>query len=159
MEYTAIGKIIKMTGGLYTVRLHSAGQTPAGPLAGQTVECRARGGFRHAGLRPLVGDNAEVSYSDSSVEQTPDGIRPSADRTGLVLSDILPRRNSLIRPPLANLDMMLVVTAAAAPAPDLPTLDKLFCILEHNRIAPVFVVGKRELDPARAAVQIGRAHV
>ncbi|UKI12123.1 MAG: hypothetical protein L6V84_04940 [Oscillospiraceae bacterium] len=73
--------------------------------------------FRHAGLRPLVGDNAEVSYSDSSVEQTPDGIRPSADRTGLVLSDILPRRNSLIRPPLANLDMMLVVTAAAAPAP------------------------------------------
>ena len=75
MEYTAIGKIIKMTGGLYTVRLHSAGQTPAGPLAGQTVECRARGGFRHAGLRPLVGDNAEVSYSDSSVEQTPDGIR------------------------------------------------------------------------------------
>lgn len=150
MEYTAIGKIIKMTGGLYTVRLHSAGQTPAGPLAGQTVECRARGGFRHAGLRPLVGDNAEVSYSDSSVEQTPDGIRPSADRTGLVLSDILPRRNSLIRPPLANLDMMLVVTAAAAPAPDLPTLDKLFGILEHNRIAPVFVVGKRELDPARA---------
>ena len=78
MEYTAIGKIIKMTGGLYTVRLHSAGQTPAGPLAGQTVECRARGGFRHAGLRPLVGDNAEVSYSDSSVEQTPDGIRPTA---------------------------------------------------------------------------------
>ena len=84
------------------------------------------------------------------MEQTPDGIRPSADRTGLVLSDILPRRNSLIRPPLANLDMMLVVTAAAAPAPDLPTLDKLFCILEHNRIAPVFVVGKRELDPGRA---------
>ncbi len=151
MEYTDIGKIIKMTGGLYTVRLHTADGNPAaGPLAGQTVECRARGGFRHAGLRPLVGDDAEVRYGDSSVEQTPDGVRPSTDRTGLVLADILPRRNSLIRPPLANLDMMLVVTAAAAPAPDLPTLDKLLCILEHNRIAPVFVVGKQELDPARA---------
>ncbi len=150
MEYTDSGKIIKMTGGLYTVQLHAAGSSP-GPLAGQIVECRARGGFRHAGLRPLVGDEAEVSYGESSLERTADGVRPSADRTGLVLSDILPRRNSLIRPPLANLDLMLVVTAAAEPAPDLPTLDKLLCILEHNRIAPVFVVGKCDLDRARAA--------
>ncbi len=146
MNYTSPGKLIKMTGGLYTVRLHGGDS----PLSGQTVECRARGSFRHAGLRPLVGDEVEVSYTDSSFCATPDGIRPGADRTGLVLSDILPRRNSLIRPPLANLDRMLVVTAAAAPAPDLPTLDKLLCILEHNRIEPTVVVGKAELDPDRA---------
>lgn len=147
MEYISSGKLITMTGGLYTVRLH-AGE--ASPLAGQTVECRAKGSLRHAGLRPLVGDEVEVTYDDSSLCETTDGIRPSADRTGLVLSDIRPRRNSLIRPPLANLDMMLVVTAAAAPAPDLPTLDKLLCILEQDRIQPVVVVGKSELDPARA---------
>lgn len=148
MEYTSIGTLITMTGGLYTVKLHEKGNAP---LAGQTVECRARGGFRHAGLRPLVGDEVEVTYSDSSLSRTPDGVRPSADRTGLVLTDILPRRNSLIRPPLANLDMMLVVTASAAPAPDLPTLDKLLCILEHDHIEPIVVIGKTELDPARAA--------
>lgn len=146
MEYISRGKLIKMTGGLYTVSLRDGPH----PLSGQTVECRARGGFRHTGVRPLVGDEVEVTYSDSSIRRTPEGDRPCADRTGLVLSDVLPRRNSLIRPPLANVDRMLVVVAAAAPAPDLPTLDKLLCILEHNGIAPVVVIGKSELDPARA---------
>ena len=148
MEYTAIGKIIKMTGGLIQCACIVPGR-PRQVLAGQTVECRARGGFRHAGLRPLVGDNAEVSYRTAPWEQTPDGIRPSADRTGLVLSDILPRRNSLIRPPLANLDMTLVVTAAA-PAPDLPTLDKLFCIPGAQPDCACFRGRQRELDPGRA---------
>ena len=151
MEYTDIGKIIKMTGGLYTVRLRPAtAGSSSGPLAGQTIECRARGHFRHAGLRPLVGDTVEVRYGNPSDTATRDGSLPADSRTGCVLSDILPRRNCLIRPPLANLDMMLVAAASAAPAPDVPTLDKLLCILEHTRIEPVFVVGKCELDPARA---------
>ena len=151
MEYTDIGKIIKMTGGLYTVRLQPAtAGSSSGPLAGQTVGCRARGNFRHAGLRPLVGDTVEVRYGEPSDTAARNDILPADARAGCVLSDILPRRNCLIRPPLANLDMMLVVTASAAPAPDLPTLDKLLCILEHARIEPVFVVGKCELDPARA---------
>lgn len=151
MEYTDLGKIIKITGGLYTVRLHPAtAGMPSGPLAGQTIECRARGHFRHAGLRPLVGDAVEVRYGEPSDFTARNGILPADARTGCVLSDILPRRNCLIRPPLANLDMMLVVTASAAPTPDIPTLDKLLCILEHTHIEPVFVVGKCELDPARA---------
>ena len=67
-----------------------------------------------------------------------------------MIDDILPRKNSLIRPPLANLDTMLVVIAAASPDPDIPTVDKLLSILEFNGIEPIIVVGKSELSPKRA---------
>ncbi len=155
MTYTQQGRLIKMTGGLYTVRLDSLPakeDKTASPLAGRMVECRARGQFRHAHITPLVGDRVEVQYDDTSFVVDREGaIHPSADRTGLVLADILPRQNSLIRPPLANVDIMLVVVAAASPDPDIPTIDKLLSILEFNHIEPVMVVGKCELNPTRAA--------
>ncbi len=176
MTYTQTGRLVKMTGGLYTVRLDSptpdapsplsgapeyplAGApeyplsgVPEYPLAGALVECRARGQFRHARITPLVGDRVTVQYDHTSYERCEDGTAvPSADRTGLMIVDILPRKNCLIRPPLANVDTMLCVVAAASPDPDIPTIDKLLCILEFNRIEPVMVVGKCELDPARAA--------
>ena len=148
MTYTQSGRIIKMTGGLYTVRLDSG--VFGSPLAGQTVECRARGTFRHEHTTPLVGDLVSVQYDDSSFNETEDGVLPSADRTGLVIDDILPRKNSLIRPPLANLDIVLVIIAAASPDPDIPTIDKLLTILEFNAIEPVIIIGKSELKPKRA---------
>ena len=148
MTYTQTGRIIKMTGGLYTVRLDSG--VPGSPLAGQTVECRARGNFRHEHTTPLVGDLVTVQYDDSSFAEADGRAIPSADRTGLVIDDILPRKNSLIRPPLANVEVMLVVIAAASPDPDIPTIDKLLTILEFNRIEPVIVIGKSELKPKRA---------
>ena len=148
MTYTQTGRIIKMTGGLYTVRLDRG--IPDSPLTGQTVECRARGNFRHEQMTPLVGDLVAVQYDDTSFTVSGGIATPSADRTGLVIDDILPRKNSLIRPPLANLDMMLVVIAAASPDPDIPTVDKLLSILEFNHIEPVIIVGKSELSPKRA---------
>ncbi len=148
MTYTQTGRIIKMTGGLYTVRLDTG--ISDSPLTGQTVECRARGTFRHEQMTPLVGDLVAVQYDDTSFTVSGGIATPSADRTGLVIDDILPRKNSLIRPPLANLDVMLVVIAAASPDPDIPTVDKLLSILEFNRIEPVIIVGKSELSPKRA---------
>lgn len=148
MTYTQTGRIIKMTGGLYTVRLDSGASHS--PLTGQTVECRARGNFRHEHTTPLVGDLVSVQYDDSSFAEADGKIIPSADRTGLVIDDILPRKNSLIRPPLANLDVMLVVIAAASPDPDIPTIDKLLTILEFNSIEPIIVIGKSELKPKRS---------
>ena len=150
MTYTQTGRIVKMTGGLYTVRLDApSGATD--PLAGQTVECRARGNFRHEHTTPLVGDLVVVQYDDTSVTVGEDGYAlPAADRTGLVIDEILPRKNSLIRPPLANLDVVLVVIAAASPDPDIPTVDKLLTILEYHGIEPVMVIGKSELKPRRA---------
>ena len=149
MDYKQNGHIIKMTGGLYTVQLEEA-LLPDGtpyPLSGQQVECRARGNFRHGGLSPLVGDHVVLQYDHTSYALAPDGRAiPSTDRTGLMIAQILPRKNALIRPPLANLDEMLVVFAAASPMPDIPTIDKLLCILAYNHITPVIVIGKCELD-------------
>ena len=148
-SYGQEGRIIRVVGGLYTVALD--GGVEGSPLSGQTVECRARGNFRHEGMTPLVGDLVTVSYDDGSFDVGEDGVAtPRADATGMMLASIAPRRNSLIRPPLANVDLMLVVLASAAPAPDTATIDKLLCILEYNRIEPVLVIGKSELDPDRA---------
>ena len=133
MTYTQTGRIIKMTGGLYTVRLD--GGCTDSPLTGQTVECRARGNFRHEQMTPLVGDLVAVQYDDTSFTRADGVATPSADRTGLVIDDILPRKNSLIRPPLANLDTMLVVIAAASPDPDIPTVDKLLKADGCRRVA------------------------
>ncbi len=152
MTYTATGRIIKMTGGLYTVRLDPPAKEHATPLSGHTVECRARGQFRHARTTPLVGDRVTVQYDHTSYVTAADGtVAPSADRSGLMLADIAPRQNSLIRPPLANVDIMLTVVAAAAPDPDIPTVDKLLSILEFHHIEPVMIIGKCELNPTRAA--------
>lgn len=154
MTYTQSGRIIKMTGGLYTVRLDAAAPSASVadvPLAGHTVDCRARGSFRHEHMTPLVGDLVIVQYDDSSYAVEAGETIPSEDGTGIMISEILPRRNSLIRPPLSNVDVMLVVIAAASPDPDIPTVDKLLSILEHNGIEPVIVIGKCELKPKRAA--------
>lgn len=148
MTYTQTGRIIKMTGGLYTVRLD--GGISDSPLTGQTVDCRARGNFRHEHTTPLVGDLVTVQYDDSSYADEKGKIMPDADGTGIMIAEILPRRNSLIRPPLANVDVMLVVIAAASPDPDIPTMDKLLTILEFNRIEPVIIIGKSELKPKRS---------
>ena len=148
MTYTQTGRIIKMTGGLYTVRLD--GGISDSPLTGQTVDCRARGNFRHEHTTPLVGDLVTVQYDDSSYASDEGKILPSEDGTGIMIAEILPRRNSLIRPPLANVDVMLVVIAAASPDPDIPTIDKLLTILEFNRIEPVIIIGKSELKPKRS---------
>jgi len=134
MEYKANGKITALVGGLYTVAL-DAGDTP---LSGQNVNCRARGAFRHSGESPLVGDTVSVIWNDSG------------DSSGIAIDAIIDRKNSLIRPPLANLDMLFVTLSAAKPEPSLFTADKLISICEFNGIEPCIVIGKCELDTARA---------
>lgn len=137
MKNQVKGKIMKGVGGLYTVRILSEDS----PLLGQSVRCRARGAFRHNHETPLPGDTVIIS-NDIQTE--------NAEVTNFVIDEICERRNSLIRPPLANLDYLFVTMAAASPAPILPTVDKLICIAEHNRIEPVVVITKCELDTAKA---------
>ena len=123
MKHTNLGRIIKGVGGLYQVVL---------PDRDTPVACRAKGAFRHENLTPLVGDLV-------SLEMDPTG--------DAMISDILERKNALIRPPLANLDFMFVTLAAAKPQPVLETVDKLICILEHHHITPVIVITKYDADP------------
>lgn len=132
MEHKIHGKILKGVGGLYTVRLDSDGDE-------ELILCHAGGALRHNNIKPLVGDMVELAVGESST-----------DDSDVRIASIIERRNSLIRPPIANLDVIFVTMAAASPEPVLPTVDKLICIAEHNGIEPVVVIGKCDLAPSRA---------
>ncbi len=144
MEYRNNGKITGSNGGLYRILLDKEDT----PLSGKTVVCRARGVFRHEKKSPLVGDSVAVVYDDSSFNEK---LEPSPEGAGIVIDSINERKNELIRPPLANLDIMFVVMASKRPEPSLFTADKLISICEFNHIEPVVVIGKGELDRDRAA--------
>jgi ribosome biogenesis GTPase len=124
-----IGKITQCVGGLYTVRV-------ADGESFREIFCRARGAFRHNNCSPLVGDLVELDTS--------------AGEDNAVITEIIDRKNALIRPPMSNLDCVFVVMAAAKPAPMPDMTDKLTSILEHNGIEPIIVIGKCELDGEKA---------
>lgn len=112
------GLLIKGVGGLYEVR-----------TAEETLECRARGIFRKQGNSPLVGDRVTVEVQE-------DGSH--------VITAIEKRKNSLIRPPLANLDRLILIISTCDPYPNLLVIDKLIAICEHKGIEPVLVVTKSD---------------
>ena len=123
------GRIVALLGGLYTVRVD-------GGEGCRHIGCRARGIFRHSNMSPLVGDLVQVDVSEGE--------------ENAVIDEMCDRKNSLIRPPLANLDVVFVTMAAKSPAPMPDMTDKLTAILEHNDITPVIVIGKCELDRENA---------
>lgn len=157
MEYKTQCRILRGVGGLYYVKLASEEAhrllypTSPSPLAGRSLLTRARGSLRTPdGGKLKIGDICEFIYTDNSF--TDNGI-PREDTSGLpegAVSAILPRRNSLIRPPLSNLDLLVMVCSAAAPAPSAETIDKLLSVAEYHDIDAAVVIGKCELDPKRA---------
>lgn len=110
------GIIIKAIGGIYFV------EAPEG-----IFECKARGIFRQKKISPMCGDIAEISVSDNN--------------TGIIES-ISKRRSELIRPPLANLDILVLVTSTCEPKPNLLLLDKFIAIAEYKKIMPVLAFTK-----------------
>lgn len=147
MEYTAKGIITKVTGGLYTIRLEGSDDTP---LGGMTVCCRARGAFRHAKTTPLVGDRVDVRYTDRSFSREGGETAVSPEWADIMIASIGERKNALIRPPMANLDIMFITLASASPDPSFLVTDKLISIAEFNKIEPVIVIGKDELSKESA---------
>ncbi len=145
MQYEENGRLVRGVGGLYEIRLDK-GSTP---LSDKTVTSRAKGNFRHAGLTPLVGDRVRVLYDDTAVTHYTTGA--VGDGGGVVIREILPRANALIRPPMANLGVLFITLAAARPDPVTETVDKLIAIAEYNGIEPVPVICKCDIAPARAA--------
>ena len=98
----------------------------------------------------MVGDLVEVSYDDGSFRVENGAFVPVPDGGGIAIDRVCDRRCALIRPPMANLDVLFVTVAAAAPDPVLETLDKLISIGEFNSVEPVIVVTKSDLSPAYA---------
>nr|WP_153381491.1 ribosome small subunit-dependent GTPase A [Companilactobacillus mishanensis] len=114
------GKIIKSISGFYDV-LDSESD--------ELVRTRARGNFRKRGIKPIVGDM--VSYEASG-------------DLGYIM-ELLPRTNSLVRPPIANIDQAIVVTSAIEPKFSSNLLDKILVNIEHNDIKPVIYLTKGDL--------------
>ena len=153
MTYRGYGRVIRGVGGLFTVRTFDGDSRlhadHAMPLDGKTVVGRGRGSLHRKGAL-LVGDIVEISYDDTSFSRTGDEVIPSPDGTGISIDRICDRSCALIRPPMANLDVLFVTVAAASPDPILETVDKLIAIAEHNHIESVIVVTKSELNRAYA---------
>lgn len=141
MDKKVRGKIIKGVGGLYTVRVLGGEES----LVGSTLRCRARGIFRHSKNQPLAGDDVVLGYDAEKLANN-----KKDEEASFVIDEIEERKNSLIRPPLANLDNLFVTIAAASPDPVLLTADKLFSICVYNGIEPVALVTKSELAPSYA---------
>ena len=123
------GRIVKSTGGLYRVEIGGEGADKTG----ETVDCRAKGAFRRDKLIPLTGDKVRLR-----VTRTGEGF----------ITEILTRKNSLIRPAVANVDTLVLVIASAHPDPDLYILDKLTAIAAFNGIDTVLVINKCDLKNA-----------
>lgn len=106
---------------------------------GETYECRARGVFRKERTVPTVGDSVEISLNSG----------------GGVITDIHPRRNYLVRPPVANVDNLIAVIAAKEPRPDLQLTDKMLINAEIHNIKPMLCINKTDL---KNADEIGRIY-
>lgn len=114
------GIITKSTGGLYTVEKQD----------GTSEDCRAKGAFRHSKITPLAGDRVCFEKAEG--------------KEGFI-TKIQTRKNSLIRPAVANVDLLCVVIAAKSPDPDLFILDKLCAVAKNNGIDVLLIVNKDDI--------------
>ena len=128
MERTSVcGLLLKGLGGRYEI----LGED------GNIYICRGKGSLRRDVGKLQIGDRVSLRIED----ETPDGI---------MIEAVLPRKNSLIRPPLSNLDAFWLVIAAAHPAPALDTSDKMLAICEYLHITPAVLVTKADEAPEEA---------
>lgn len=97
---------------------------------GEVYQTRARGNFRNRKITPLVGD--EVVFESSNL-------------TDGYLLEILPRKNELVRPPVANVDLGIVVASMVEPNFSFNLLDRFLVTLEYNEIEPIIYLSKIDL--------------
>ena len=96
--------------------------------------CKARGIFRSKGISPCVGDSVE--FQDE------------------VITAVAPRRNCIIRPPLANLGQLIFIVSTCNPAPNYLILDKFIAIAEYKGIRPIVAVTKTDLGSSSEITDI-----
>ena len=116
------GKIVKGIAGFYYVHVAGSG----------VYECKAKGVFRKENIKPLVGDDVEIEVLDEK------------DMEGSI-TKILPRKNDLIRPAVANIDQALVVFAVTQPDPHFNLLDRFLVMMERKEISTVLCFNKTDI--------------
>lgn len=117
------GKIIKGIAGFYYV--HDGDS--------KLYECKAKGVFRNRNIKPLVGDDVEITVLDEK------------ERTGNI-DAVLPRKNRLIRPAVSNVDQAVVVFAVTEPMPNLNLLDRFLVMMERQDIPVIICFNKIDLS-------------
>ncbi len=122
------GTIIKGIGGFYYVEAANA-----------VYECKARGVFRKEKITPLAGDKVKITVNEN------------AENT---IDEIIPRKNSLTRPPVANIDNLIIVASTVEPKPSTLVIDKLTAVAEHKSIEPIIVISKADLSSAEKLYKI-----
>ena len=129
MSEVVQGVITKGVGGAYSVCI-DGGKTRAA--------CQIRGGLRLGSIVPQAGDRVTIE--------------PSGDPDlPYVITKILPRKNNLVRPPVANVDYLILTFSVTDPEPDLKLLDKLLIICANLDITPLIVFTKEDLGKEAAA--------
>ena len=116
------GKIIKGIAGFYYVYVEKKG----------IYECKAKGKFRNKSIKPLVGDNVMVDIIDEEKKKGN-------------ISEILERKNQLIRPAVANVDQAMIVFAVKKPNPNLNLLDRFLVMMEFQNIETIICFNKTDI--------------
>ncbi len=124
MEKTVNGIIVKGICGFYYVE-----------AAGEIYECKARGVFRKKHITPLVGDRVTVTLREGSENS---------------IDEIAERKNFLLRPPVANIDTLVIVSSVKDPLPSLLVIDKLTAMAVDRGIEPCVVFSKSDLGDTSA---------
>ena len=122
------GIIIKGIGGFYYVESQ-----------GNIYECKARGVFRKEKIIPLVGDRVEITVNEAG--------NNSIDK-------ILPRNNYFNRPPISNVDNLVIVCSTCEPKPNTLIIDRLTAIAIHKGVKPIIVFTKNDLQDASEYIEI-----
>lgn len=117
------GKIVKGIAGFYYVHVQDMG----------VYECKAKGIFRKDNTKPLVGDDVTVEVLDEE------------KKLGNI-SVILPRKNSLIRPAVANVDQALVIFSITKPAPNFNLLDRFLIMMEQQALPCIICFNKQDIS-------------
>lgn len=129
------GKIIKGIAGFYYVEVAESG----------VYECKAKGVFRKDKVKPLVGDDVELEVLDEQ------------EKTGNITA-ILPRRNALIRPAVANVDQAMVIFAMKNPRPNFSLLDRFLLMMERQGVKTIICLNKQDLADPEEAEEIRRVY-
>ena len=129
------GKIIKGIAGFYYVHVENDG----------IYECKAKGIFRKNGIKPLVGDDVELDCLDEG------------DKQGNI-TKLLPRKNALVRPAVANVDQALVIFAAARPKPSFNLLDRFLVMMDRQKLPCIICFNKQDIVEEEERVQLAETY-
>ena len=129
------GKIIKGIAGFYYIETHDE----------KIYECKAKGIFRKDNVKPLVGDNVMIDIIDEE------------NKKGNI-TEILPRKNRLLRPPVANVDQAVILFAIVKPDPNYNLLDRFLIMMRQQNLPVIICFNKQDIATEEEQLELYNAY-